>query len=172
MSSKKLSFNLSPLVFLALVVVVSGCVTLSSDTGEQALEENIRQNAEEVPYSNLANYPDRVRGDAVKGRGRVIQSWNTSSGGKGIINTVAIEIPNRICGTAGCFISGTELKYTRGTLYADFKSAPPENETLVNYWGIARGTKTYKNVNGKYRTVPQLDVIAYNKSNASLIIPE
>lgn len=165
--------RISMILLLGLTVVASGCIDSSSgdSTGDLNVE-NIKSNAEEAPYSNLANYPDRVRGDAIRGRGRAIQSWNTTKRTAGLINTVTIEAPHRECGAGGCFVSGSELKYTRGTIYATFSSNAPENDTLVNYWGVARGTKTYENTNGRYLTVPKVEIVDYNTSNASLYVPE
>lgn len=157
-------------LLLGLIIVASGCMGSPSSPTENV--EDIKSNAEEVPYSNLVNYPDRVNGDAVKGRGRVIQTWNSTSGSVGLINTVAIEVPHRECGAGGCYISGSELKYTRGTIYATFSDDAPENDTLVNYWGVASGTKTYENTEGRYLTVPKIEIVDYNMSNASLYVPE
>jgi hypothetical protein len=154
--------KISYIGILVFVILASGCVSNGTDTINGKSNQNsgmtveeIRTNAEKIPYSNLANYPEKVNGDALFDRGKVVQSLNTESKNIGIINTIAREK----IGIGG----GRYTSYGSGPVYAKFNQNVPKNGTVINYLGVADGTKTYKNTRGEYVTVPKINIVEHNK---------
>lgn len=151
--------RISMIVLFAAVIMASGCVDLdSADDENTSMQEeiDIKKEATNIPYSNLVNYPERVKGDYLKGRGKVEQIFD--NGTQGLILSKRIDR------------YGRESYYGREPIYTTFQtSIKPEEDVIINYWGNVEGTETYENKKGVYVTVPKITIERFNK-NMSLEI--
>lgn len=115
--------------------------------------EEVKDGAIEVNYNELFRNNEQYIGEIIYYRGKIIQV----SEGWGDNYVLRINV------TKG------EYGFWENDVYVNYKGQRVLEDDVVDFWGIVKGTKTYKTVLGASRSIPKVDALYLEIADSSTV---
>lgn len=129
------------IVFTALAIIF--CLSIFCTSGNEPIMtlEEMREQAKEIPYNDLARYPDEYKGDPVIYQGEIIQKISSTE--------------YRVNITEGSYGFWSDTIYI--VLNGEAKKVRLLEDDIIEFVGLAKGEFTYKAVLGQRVSIPRID---------------
>jgi len=125
------------MLFFGTTISLSGITTPTSVNINE-----IREQAREIPYDELARYPSSYRGSPVIHDGKIVQKISNT--------TFRVNI------TKGSYGIWSDTVYVR--LYGKASDVRLLEDDIIVFIGLAQGEITYESILGQMITIPRIDV--------------
>lgn len=132
-------------VLIVSVIVVAGCTSTGKVTESPKISvQEIKANAQTIPYDSLARYNEEYIGKIVYYRGKILQS-NEVFGDNYVFRIATKQEPY--------------LGYFGDVVWVNYNGRRFLENDVVDLWGNVKGLNTYTAVFGNEITIPEVDSI-------------